>query len=612
MTPDKLPCPRQETIVLSVEMRDELALERGKEVSIRFVAGTDQILVGNGKAWCDCEPEGPSRVVLAEVLQCDSPRLAYVTKVDAASPKAKLTLLLSVFPSVLEWQPQEFSIGADEKISEKVRSRQFLNDPSASTDKVMAWLTEALLCPDPLDSTKARAAISYGRTKSQRDSTVTSFTIWGNRSVADIALLPNGKLHIANLVKGRQADDRGLSLLHAPIVFQDISQAAAFRTEAVRQLQEITSKADSYLGLWRRYNDLEREIILRRARKLGVFPFACFEVKNGRFEFELEIDGENQAQFDKLNPDNEVEFDVSEIRPLVIEQPQPDIPLQDQLKGLRRTNVGRLVEVDRQARRVMFEHDTPDHILEAIPSKGFIFASLGGDIKRLRRRDDAEARIRAGANPMPQLGLLLEGRPVTHGRFKTHKPLGSKSKKLFARDPTKRQLDALDIALNSPDIALIQGPPGTGKTQVIAALQARLAEVGDREVSLAGQILLTSYQHDALVQAASRTEVFGLPAINLSRRKGRSVGDGVESWKNETAQAVRSRLEQEDQSQYSSLRQLRQRVWAHMHHLALPEDAIRLLTDVEAVERGSIACRRFRRNGNQGSLRQACRRVRFA
>lgn len=583
MTPDRIPCPRQETIFLQVATEGATEWTDHHEVALRYVATSDQMLLQYGETWHVCEPEKSSRAALMDVLESDLPRLAYVTKVESSNRSTRLALLLAVFPAVLAWDPQKFTIGADEKISEKVRSRQFLDDSSASTERVLAWLAEALLCPDPSDPEKARAAISYGRTKSQRDSTVTSFTIWGNRVVADVVLLPNGRLHIENLVKGRQKDDRGLSLLHAPIVFQDASQAAVFRSEAVRQLREITSQADSYLGMWRRYNDLEREMVLRRARDHGVFHYSDFSIKDGRFQFTVDLDTSSQVFFDKLEPDDGAEFDVSEARPQFIDQPQPDIPLQTQIRSFRRTSGGRLVEIDRSIGQIVLEHENPDAILDLIPAKGFLFCSLGGDSKRLQRRDDAEARIRAGANPMPQLGLLLEGKPVGHGRFKKQKALSTKARTLFASDPTERQLQALDVALNSPDIALVQGPPGTGKTQVIAALQARLAEIAGNDVSLAGQILLTSYQHDALVQAASRTEVFGLPAINLSRRKGRSVGDGVDAWKAETAQAVRSRLEQQDGSQYSSLRQLRQRVWAHMHHLASPDDSIRLLADVEQV-----------------------------
>ncbi len=589
MTPDKLPSPRQETCTVEIDAGEPLGFPLLHEVALRYVRDTDEVLIGHSGKWQACTPRQDSRETLMDLLQADMPRVVFVSRIEPhKSEKQFVTMLLSVFPNVLDWPPQAFEIGVDDKIATKARSRHCLGDSSASAERVMAWLSEALLCPDPQTPGSFRATISYGRTKSQRESAVASFTIWGDRFVADVALQPDGRLRIDNLVKGRQKDDRGLSLLHAAISFHDASQAAAFRHEALNQLKAITAQADSYLGLWRRYNDLEREIILRRARDVGIFRFSRFDSRAGRLEFAIELDPVNRPLFDKLNPGDDNEFDASEVRPQVIEQPRPDEPLEQQLRELKRIGVGRLAEIDTSNQRVVFEHDDPDQVMDALPSKGYLYTSLGGDTRRLQRRDEAEARIRSAANPMPQLGLLLENMPVAQGRYKRHEPISAKSRKLFADAPTPRQLEAMDVALNTPDIALIQGPPGTGKTQVIAALQAQLAKISEQDDAMAGQILLTSYQHDAVVQVASRTEVHGLPAINLSRRKGKAVGDGFEAWRADAAQAVRGRLSQVDGSKYISLKQLRQRAWAHMRQPARPEDSIKLLSDVEDASQDGL------------------------
>ena len=155
---------------------------------------------------------------------------------------------------------------------------------------------------------------------------------------------------------------------------------------------------------------------------------------------------------------------------------------------------------------------------------------------------------------MPQLGLLLEGSAVPERRRKTETALSAVVREVFGGDPTPRQIEAIRVALNTPDIALIQGPPGTGKTKTIAALQARLAELGE-DGDLAGQTLLTSYQHDAVENAAARTLVFGLPAIKVGRKHGRTDdGDGfdpraLETWPPSTSDsfglhATRERVRQ--------------------------------------------------------------------
>jgi len=407
MTPDKLPSPRQETCTVEIDAGDPQGLPLLQEVTLRYVRDTEEVLIGHSGKWQACTPRQDSRETLMDVLQADMPRVAVVSRVGSQKARNQLvTLLLSVFPNVLDWPPQAFEIGVDEKIAEKARSRQCLGDSSASAEEVMAWLSEALLCPDPQSPGTSRAAISYGRTKAQRGSTVASFTIWGDRFVADVALQPDGRLRIENLIKGRQKDDRGLSLLQAPISFHDASQASAFRHEALNQIKAITAQADSYLGLWRRYNDLEREIILRRARDVGIFRFSRFDSRAGRLEFTVDLDQASRPLFDKLSPGDDNDFDASVVRPQVIEQPRPEVPLQQQIKELQRITIGKLAEIDVGNHRLLFEHDDPDQVMEALPAKGYLYVSLGGDTRRLQRRDEAEARIRSAATR-----VILASRP---------------------------------------------------------------------------------------------------------------------------------------------------------------------------------------------------------
>ncbi len=54
-------------------------------------------------------------------------------------------------------------------------------------------------------------------------------------------------------------------------------------------------------------------------------------------------------------------------------------------------------------------------------------------------------------------------------------------KKIFSKNPpTPNQIEAIDIALNTPDIAIVQGPPGTGKTTIVTAIIERLNELSDK------------------------------------------------------------------------------------------------------------------------------------
>lgn len=84
--------------------------------------------------------------------------------------------------------------------------------------------------------------------------------------------------------------------------------------------------------------------------------------------------------------------------------------------------------------------------------------------------------------------------------------------------PTQNQLDAIEMALNTPDILLIQGPPGTGKTTVIAAIIESLNELHDTKKSGCGEILVSAFQHAAVDNIVSRLSINDLPGYKFGQR----------------------------------------------------------------------------------------------
>jgi hypothetical protein len=183
-----------------------------------------------------------------------------------------------------------------------------------------------------------------------------------------------------------------------------------------------------------------------------------------------------------------------------------------------------------------------------LPEAGFLVVSLQGDKKRLERRSEAERAIREARCPMPQLGLLLEGRDIEPPRYGTIAPMTPtvKQKVFGSRSPTPTQEEAIRIALNTPDIALIQGPPGTGKTTVIVALVERLQEIWDTSGGVQGRLLLSGFQHDAVENAIQRMSVNGLPAIKFGNRPNSGDDDRVDMtitrWSNERSAEIRKNL----------------------------------------------------------------------
>ncbi|OEZ45825.1 ATP-dependent RecD-like DNA helicase [Janthinobacterium sp. MP5059B] len=110
---------------------------------------------------------------------------------------------------------------------------------------------------------------------------------------------------------------------------------------------------------------------------------------------------------------------------------------------------------------------------------------------RVKPGDDAFKRMREALDAMAMgkdeaYGRLLEALTRPDGLQEIPRP------DLPSGDPqTQRQLQARELALNTPDIALIQGPPGTGKTTVICGIIEELVKAGKR-------ILLVAPTHVAL------------------------------------------------------------------------------------------------------------------
>jgi hypothetical protein len=134
-------------------------------------------------------------------------------------------------------------------------------------------------------------------------------------------------------------------------------------------------------------------------------------------------------------------------------------------------------------------------------------------------------------------------------RKETHRALTAGALASFKHGkPTDRQAEAIKAALETPDIMLIIGPPGTGKTQVIAALERRISELGE-EQNVQHQVLISSFQHDAVENALQRTRVFGLPGIKVGGRRDSESNDLIERWCAQTRAEVEQNIEQRESAE---------------------------------------------------------------
>lgn len=162
------------------------------------------------------------------------------------------------------------------------------------------------------------------------------------------------------------------------------------------------------------------------------------------------------------------------------------------------------------------------------PGRGYMSISTLGNERIYERREFAVEKIRDKANTLlTNLYFSIENsehriEPPKHRKYDA---LTQKTRKFLLDEfgieaPTEDQEEAIRIALNTPDIAIIQGPPGTGKTTVVAAICHRLIEIAEQEkkrMDLKKLVLVSAFQNDTVEHTASKVKTLGLPTIKVGK-----------------------------------------------------------------------------------------------
>ena len=348
--------------------------------------------------------------------------------------------------------------------------------------------------------------------------------------------------------KAERGGDRTICLVSGTLAFVRHADAIKLRAEA--QLQALVRNEGSYLRNWDQYNEEEGNIQLEKARSFGAIRY-----ENIRSSTEgdhdvtiLELTGIADVVRDKLRYDNRLELELFQECPEWIVNPEWTI--KQFLESVTTANNGAAADnehateddsSDSQEKpedikscdieKWQFDSDSNEltcfkHI-EDIPRKGFVAVSFKGFLKSIRRRDEARRRIMAGGSANPMLGTVLEasGIPEPLEKRRHVEALSVHTAKLFSKPLRDNQIAAIDIALNTPDIALIQGPPGTGKTTVITAVLDRLNELAPKNSTGKGSVLLCGFQHDAVENMIDRIRLNSLPVPKFGKKQGDEDGE---------------------------------------------------------------------------------------
>lgn len=287
-----------------------------------------------------------------------------------------------------------------------------------------------------------------------------------------------------------------------------------------KDLGDIVETEGSYLNTWDKYLEEEGKILLEKAKKIGILKIIDDKRINDGYELRIEKIEEIE---EFLNEGDFLSF-VEEIPSYITDgltwtEHMSQKEEQDKL-GIKSRN-SESFEIEK------IEHGfitiKTNKNMSDLQSKK-VLLSIYGDEIQLQRKLKARTRLLEGRSANPLLGLIIEDTDNIKKYQRT-----SKTKKLepFTQDikekifpinpPTQNQIEAIDIALNTPDIAIIQGPPGTGKTTVLMAIIERLNKESDKE-NIRGQVLVAGFQHYAVENIIQRLDINGIPTPKFGKK----------------------------------------------------------------------------------------------
>lgn len=482
---------------------------------------------------------------LRRMAEQDAPRLCWLVGVRKRNRQVdSLTIQVHEF-SARMYLP-EVIIGVDEKLlsdMERHLGRRF------SMNAACAWLAEFLLLAPAADGGQSRALL-IGRPENQPKAKE-AFRILGSRYALGVKRDAEGRWMGVRLTPSRIAvtleEYRPIHLAEGGFAFTDATVAGQVRQGMATELDQMVRSAGSYLGVWSEYQRMEEKRLMEDARRFGWLSYdGRHRSPDGCWSFQLSAESEWTSSQLRQGASGETQLEAAAEVPDALtsnadaNRPEPTSTSSRQ-EDSRPAFRGKFAGANRGSVRL---RPTSQDTETEPPEHGYIYISLRGDLARIRRRREAHERIAKAKTSIPQLLLLLENRPVPVRRMQAMEPLSAAAKAKFRNSsPTPRQVEAIRVALNTPDIAVIQGPPGTGKTRTIAAIVERLTENSKKENALFERVLLTSFQHDAVENVAAMTEIRGLPAMKIGRRSGDQSEDlTVQMWGQRIAAALEADL----------------------------------------------------------------------
>jgi len=314
-----------------------------------------------------------------------------------------------------------------------------------------------------------------------------------------------------------------------------------------KDLGDIVEEDGSYLNTWDQYLEQEGEILLDKAKEIGVIKIINTQKTEEGYEFKIE----NSLEIEDLLNEGDYLSIVAEIPSYI----NDNLTWIEHIAQLEQQDEIKIKQIKNQSFEILkIEHGfiniKTDKNISDFKSKKIVLSIYGDEIQ-LKRKLEARKRLLEGRSANPLLGLIMEDNDKIKHYLRTTKtkklePLTPYVQdKIFSNDPTPNQIEAIDIALNTPDIAIIQGPPGTGKTTVLTAIIERLNEESDKE-NIKGQVLVAGFQHDAVENIIQRLDINGIPTPKFGKKSTTLIDmnsyERVIQWSEEIATKLKNEM----------------------------------------------------------------------
>jgi len=281
---------------------------------------------------------------------------------------------------------------------------------------------------------------------------------------------------------------------------------------------------------------LEKLFNFKKATETGILGYLSYTCElTDAFEYCFTLVGDN---FEGFPDDTQIDCTADE-----------DIKKLDQFKNakqvqsLKAASVGTFLRIENGKCYVI---DRRRSSQTKLPSQGYLFYSIAGDSVRLFRREAAKKTIINHEAPISNLSVIIDKGVGSDKQFRNEAPITKMLQRKFEKyNFNEQQRKAIEVAINTPDIALVLGPPGTGKTTVIKAIVTRFEEYFKKHNDNAmPSVLVTSFQHEAVENAILGLDGNGLPPnrIGGKRDEESKQAENIRAWRDSVTEKINQRI----------------------------------------------------------------------